>query len=127
MKPLISLHTQFQQFYDRKTYELIWNGQVCVLEELLNREFDGALKRIWIEDYIESDDVYIFNVEEQNEETFVFNASELEDPLYIFKSDESLSGFIIHIPIALVFNQDYFHALVKKYKLPSINYTIKYE
>jgi hypothetical protein len=129
-KPIATMHTQFQQFYEDKKGELTWNGQVCMLEEMLNRRFDPTFKRIYIEDQYE-DEVFLFNIVEQNEETFVFNVSEPEDvnhpPVYIYNSSELLSGFIIHVPVGLTFNLNLFHYLVRKYKLQTVKYTIVYE
>lgn len=132
IKPISQLHSAFQEFYQRKKFELTWNGQVCMLEELLNQEFDSQLTRIYITDESTFEQKYIFLKSENNENTYVFvNASDINSPFYedtyIFTNGEEFNGFIIHVPISLTFNLDYFNFLVNKYKLPTIQYSIKYE
>lgn len=123
---------KFQDFFLKKKFDLTWNGQVCMLEELLNQEFDANQTRIYITDSVYNDPTYIYLNLEQNEETYVFlNASNVNDPLYedlyLYNNNESSSYFIVHVPISLNFDIDLFNYLINKYKLLTTKYKIVYE
>lgn len=138
--PVATLHNKFQQYFQSKKWELKWNGQVCMLEELLNQVFNPSELpfRIYISDGDILGGTYVFKTSEEigiEEETHVWlstsetdvNENILYNDTWLFQANEQEEHFIIHVPENLTFNEDQFKALVDKYKLPTKKYKIVYE
>lgn len=125
-KPLDQIKVLFEQFFGDVEYELTWNGQVCMLEHLLNKEFDPLNEGIYIADAINIDKLHIFNDLEDNEPTFVSNKSESSNPTYIHnKAEVSEYHFIVNIPASVTFNTDQVQFYVNKYKLAGKRWKIE--
>lgn len=116
--PLETVKADFYAFFNKIEYEMIWNGQVCMLEELLNLEFDEIDKSIFISNANNIEKQFVFNTAEANEPTYVFNTIEVADPLYLRNDIESAQyHFIVNIPAAVTFNEAQLKFFVNKYKL----------
>lgn len=125
-KPLEQLKDTYEQFYSDIEYELTWNGQVCMLEHLLNEKFDSINSGIFITDAVNIDKLHIFNLAENNEITIVSNESEPTAPTYIHnKSEVSEYHFIVNIPSSVTFNEEQLKYYVNKYKLAGKRWKIE--
>jgi hypothetical protein len=126
-KPIQDNITWFYDFYDKKKYELRFNGQIIYLEDLLNNEFDPVLRRIYIDDGDQSPTVYIFNVSENNESLYLFNNSEDGDPTYIYNGvvGSQPTDFVVFVPTGLVYNENLMKFYLNKYKIASKRYKIE--
>lgn len=124
LRPIQTLHDNFQDYYERKHYELQWNGQITYLTHVLNDQFDVLNRRIHIEDYNAGEDVYLWNKSESNELTYLFNANENELPVYLFNNQEQTIGFIVYVPQGQINNYDALRSWINKYKLASKTYII---
>lgn len=113
----------FYQMYEKRKYEMAFNGQVIYLEHLLNDYFDNTLRRIHIENYSVTP-MYLFNVSEDNEVTYLFNSTEVADPVYLSNTVEASGLFIIYVRIGQITNYNLFNTLVMKYKLQGKTYQI---
>ncbi len=135
LKPLADLHALFTSVRTNMLFDANITGQVCYLEYALNSKVynDGSLRTIYITDdsYIPQD-VYLYQKLELEDETYIFNAKELEDDTYLFNSHEGSGGydFVVHIPTALTSwmatHNDYFIALIKKYKMAGPSFKVQY-
>lgn len=130
LSPLTWLYDQFLSFRDEKLFEAMHNGQVFSLEFMLNYKFynDGTLRRIYITDNEDVDsELFIFNVNEQEEEIYIYNAGEIpSDDIYLYNVSEGTGdGFIVWVPVALQFDIDYMIGLITKYKLAGTTFQIK--
>ena len=124
--PLITIRDWFYTFFDQIEYELTWNGQVCMLEHLLNLEFDPINIGIYITDAENLDNQYVFNALESNEPTIVFNNSEAQEPLYLFNNSEVAQyHFIVNVPSSVTFNEDQLKYFVNKYRLAGKRWKIE--
>lgn len=125
--PLITIQNDFHEFYEEKKYELIFNGQVIMLEHLLNDLFDEVNREIEIDDSEQTINVYWFNNSDENEENYLFNAAEVSDPYYLFNSSEydADTDFIIKIPNTVTFDEELLKFYVNKYKCAGMRYIIQ--
>lgn len=125
--PLNSLQTQFYQFFEDKKYELTWNGQVIMLEHLLNDQFDAIDRGIYITDSGQTPLQYWFTNTENNEQTFLFTNSESEPPYYLFSNSEYESDidFIVNVPSTVVFDENLMRYYINKYRCAGKRYNIE--
>ena len=63
--PIKELYSDFLKFRKRVNYKLSHNSQVCYLQKVLNDVFDTELKRIYIENGIFLQALYVYTPEEQ--------------------------------------------------------------
>jgi hypothetical protein len=128
--PIGELYNNFLKYRKRVNYKLSHNSQVCYLQKVMNDSFDSELKRIYIENGIFLQALYIYTPQE---ELPVYIGRE-----YIIYSDEDLVGgqddFIVVVPVQLKpsstialegFLSD-MKALINEYKLASKTYSIKW-
>jgi hypothetical protein len=116
--PLEQLKDQFNLFQERIDYEMTWNGQVCMLEHLLNLEFDPINNGIFITDGVPLDKKYLFNEAESNEPTYIHNDSEPIEPTYIYNDSEVANyHFIVNVPLSVTFDENLLKFFVNKYRL----------
>lgn len=116
--PLNTVLTAFYSFFNATEYELIFNGQVIMMEHLLNDQFDNALRRIYIDDADQIPAVYWFNQSENNEDNFLWNESEGEDPVYLFNTSQVSADvdFIVYVPVGLVYDENLMKYYINKYR-----------
>ncbi len=121
-----ALYIRFRANRANNLYILAHNGQVCYLEAALNDMFDNVNRLIYISDPPYRDPIYLYrNVE--HKQVYVATNGEAgttvyPSPVYLFTYSEiafSISGFIVNVPAALVYDVDRLKALVNKYRLPS--------
>ncbi|WP_438710873.1 hypothetical protein ACSTS3_19740 [Aquimarina muelleri] len=129
MTPIKNTHNDFLKYRKKVNYKLSHNSQVCYLQKVLNDAYDAELKRIYIENGLFLQALYVYTPEE-------------ELPVYIgtqyIYSDEDLkkeqNDFIVNIPIELRpvapialegFLSD-IKALINEYKLASKTYKIQW-
>ena len=117
----------FYTLFENTKYNLIFNGQVCMLKHLLDDKYDTILRRIEIEQDVSGKPTYLFNEIEDNENTYLFNNGEVGTKTYLYNADEvlGLTDFIIKIPSDVIFNEVQLRKLVDRYKLPDKTYSIE--
>lgn len=128
------LYLRFRANRAANLYDLGHNGQVCYMEALLNDAFDNTLRRIFISDTPFREPWYEFTNPERKI-TYLALDAEVDGstpypaPTYVYTEREimeSLAGFIVNVPAALVYDDARLKALVNKYRLPSItNWYVK--
>ena len=110
-------------------YVLAHDGQVCYLDAALNDLFDNTLRRIYISDpaYIDPDYLYRRN---EGKPLYLYQRSE-HKPVYLYQRSETYEGagvtFIVNVPIALGLTAGQvlqLRALVNKYRLPGMMYSV---
>lgn len=117
IKPLDELLQNFYSFFDAIEYDLQFNGQVIMLEHLLNDKFDNVDRGIYITDAVNVGNLFLFNKTEDNEQTFLFNSDEEETPTYLKNRAEIQNfDFIVNVPAAVTFNEDQLKFYVNKYR-----------
>lgn len=128
---LKNMQTEFYDFFDRVKYELQFNGQVVMLEHLLNDQFDPALRRIFINSEEQLEKIFIYNVDESipaEEEIYLYNLEDVEETTetYFYNSIEYDldNDFTIHVPDGLTFDEIQMIGLVNKYKLVAKRFNI---
>ena len=121
------LYNSFYETFNITKYNLTFNGQVCMLEHLLNDKYDTTLRRIEIIQDQAGKSTYLFNKIEQNESTYLFSKVENGHNTFIYNKSEviGLNDFIIQIPSDVVFGEIQLRKLVDKYKLPDKSYSIE--
>ena len=127
LRPLINIHSRFIAFVAAKKYELLITGQVCRLETLLNDHYDFSLRRIYIDDAIEEEALYLYQ-DEENHPINLYQDSE-GDPQWLYTDAESggdlSDDFIVMVPSDIIFNTANMRSLLKPFKLPGMRYTIQ--
>lgn len=128
--PLISLWEFFRDFITYIIEEIGKNGQVIVLEKLLNDAFDTILRRIYITDATQAESTGVFLVAEQQVDPDVYLVTEIPPGvgMQLFTTQEIMVGddFIVWIPIGLLFDFSLLNALLQKYKIAGVKYRIQY-
>lgn len=105
--------------YNRVRYDLAVTPQVWSLERMLNDEFDGISRRIYIEEAATLQGYYFFRATDPASVKFYFGrAWFVEDTRY-----SGATGFTVVLPHNIQAT-DRMRALISRYKLAAINYTI---
>lgn len=126
------LYEELQAFISETRKAIGKNGQVIVLEKLLNDAFDTSLRRIYIGDYIGFDTAAVWLISENQVDPAVYLISEIPpgSGLPLFNSSE-LAGavnFIVFIPLALqgTINLTHLTGILSAYKYAGMKYIIQY-
>lgn len=128
-QPIKQLWLDFTKFRKQATYKVIHTSQVCYLEAVLNDLFDNTLRRIYIENGLFIEPLYIYTVPEDKPRYI--------DTQYIFSENDlnnNDTDFIVIVPLDLkplneVAQNAYLSqmkALINYYKLASKTYTIQW-
>lgn len=133
------LHQQFLSFRIVANREATYNGQVMVLERMLNLNYydediwasppdPTAAGHIYIDHTLDNlPSNYIFFNSESQEPLYIYNDSEAEPPVFVYSQQEYYSqvAFNVMVPVALTFNQDEMRARIDKYVIAGFNYQIQ--
>jgi hypothetical protein len=127
IEPVSRLHFDFLNFRTKEIYKVIHNGQVILLEKVLNDTFDPEERRIFISEEQIFDALYIYTTDENKP---VFLGTEY---LYPTQAVNVINvDFIVNFPIkikpnnsdALLNFENRIKALTNYYKLASKRYKI---
>jgi hypothetical protein len=125
VRPLVWLYQAFLRYREAKLYQLMITPQVCYLERLLNDRFDYTDRRIYIDDVITYDPLYLYLAAE-NKPIWLYTSGEPVTWLYTDSETVGVSDdFIVFVPAGLVFNENEFKALLNSYKLAGKRYKIQ--
>jgi hypothetical protein len=127
IKPIDTVKVEFYAFYESIKYDMTFNGQVIMLEHLLNDKFDNTERRIYIEDTEQKVEVLLYNKVEENEKTYIYNISESEPKTYIYNKAEfdAQFDFTVFVPSELTGYEIEMNFLLNKYKLAGTRYLIQ--
>lgn len=139
--PVHILYNDFLVFRRKSIYKIVHNGQVGLLEKVLNDAFDPAdpsldaadTRRIYITDSLIKDPTYIYTTAEARP-VYIFPAA-ADRPVYLYPFsvfDDTGFDFYVIFPLALrpmnpfdIMNlENRIKALVNYYKLASKRYKI---
>jgi len=100
LSPLVTLYAEFLTYRTRIIKQLQYNGQVIILENLLNDLFDSTARGIYIDNItFFQDNVFIYQ-QHEHEPDYIGHQHE-EHLLYIYQPDENHStgyNFIVIVP-----------------------------
>lgn len=122
ISPLSTLNAVFVAYRAEVIKRLRYNGQVIILEALLNDTFQPDLRQIYIETVDEKlAQLYVYQTSEAQDPEYVHQSGEAP-PLYIFGADETISvgyDFIVWVPDDLLTpeQENRIKAIVRRYKL----------
>lgn len=127
LSSLQKLNNDFVLFVKAKQYEMSITSQVIYLEKLLNDEFDNDLRRIYIEDAVTIDSVFLRYENEQRDSFLMRYESENVTTDNIRYESEYLNAvsFVIFIPNSVT-NLTLLRALVNKYRAASKLFDVQY-
>ena len=129
IEPIKRLHYDFTNFRAASIYKIKHNGQVIILEKVLNDAFDAIPRRIYISDSSQNDPIYLYTTAENKPVYFG------ENYLYDFSAFQSVdTDFIVYFPVSMKpFNsfdlinfENKIKGLINYYKLASKRYVIRY-
>ncbi|QHB38506.1 hypothetical protein lotta81_gp048 [Flavobacterium phage vB_FspM_lotta8-1] len=127
IEPLNVLHNEFKIFRKKSIYKIVHNGQVMLLEKVLNDAYDPEERRIYITDSIINDPLHIYTeiearpvyLDTQYLYTFeVFNETEIDFYVVFPIELKPIS------PFDLLNFENIIKALINYYKLASKRYKI---
>jgi hypothetical protein len=130
LEPLQQLNKSFKSYVSAKRYELTWNGQVCMLEQMLRDAFDNGDTRIYISDpdvSVEGTAVIYYKSEDQ-QPTFIYPNGGGQNPILRYKSEYLASvHFIVFVPSDLYISGilQGMKTLLDKYKIAGKIYEFK--
>lgn len=127
IEPTKVLNDEFKNFRKKSIYKIVHNGQVMLLEKVLNDTFDNEQRRIYITDSLSVDPLYIYTAPEDRP---VYLGSE-----YLYRFSEFTDGgidFYVIFPLemkpVIAFDllnfENRIKALINYYKLASKRYKI---
>lgn len=103
--PLVQLHEEFKSFRIDFNKKLRYNGQIIILENLLNNEFDNNDRGIVIRTNPAGlSQVYLFQKEENQPSIHIYQKEEGK-PVYIFQKEEELAkywDFEVVVPVGIL-------------------------
>jgi hypothetical protein len=124
--PFIYLHQDFLRFRKAKRYELSITPSKCLLELLLNDQYDFAARRIYIDDGQDKPPTYIFRSDELKP-LFIYTQAESR-PKTIYTAGESgdyRDDFVVYVPLDIVFEMAEMISLLKMFKLLGTKFKIQ--
>lgn len=129
LKGVRYLYDEFLSFRDASLLEISRNGQVIVLEDLLNTKFDPIGVGIYITDPTSNlEHTALFLVIENQLDQEAYLVSEIPPgtsvALYTVEEFDSDDDFIVWVPVTLVFNMNQLRACVNKYKIAPMRYSV---
>ena len=100
-KPVKDKNDELEDLAEDSLYRVAITGQVIYLERLLNDLFDNTLRRIYITDFSDQAQVYLY-LRSEGDVTFAYRREDEED-LFMYSTSEILESyrFAINIPEAL--------------------------
>lgn len=127
--PTLELYLNFTLNRNANIYVLKHSSQIAYMQAVLNDAYDPILRRIYINDGLYTDSLFVFLIDE-NEPLWLGMQSEIgstlyQNPNWLFTRAETLEPsycFVVNVPIGLVYDEVRLRALVDKYRLPSKNY-----
>lgn len=136
VKPFVELKTSWNIFRDKSIYKVVHNGQVGLLEKVLNDEFDPEANRIYIIDSLVRDIVYLYRTAEARPVNLYRRNRNL--PVRIYRrgnvGDIDVDFYVVvpmdlkpSAPLDITNFENRIKALVNYYKLASKRYRIIYE
>lgn len=122
MLPLDTLYTQFMAYRRDTIYKLQHNGQVVLLQKVLNDRFDKDQRRIYIDDGIVNDPTYVYTHAEDKPvhlgTQYIYSRAELA-----YKD----VNFTVVLPAGMTLSDEErirMQSLINYYKLASKTYRI---
>lgn len=139
ISPIKDIHTRFLAYRIIVNREASYNGQVMVLERMLNLQYYDveawaspgdvtAGGRIYIDHTLDSiPNQYVFYNNEGQEPLYIYNDSEGEPPEYVYYTSEyySVVAFVVMVPVALTYDEDEMRARIDNVLQAGYNYTIQ--
>jgi len=130
-----SLFTQLRDYRNLKNYELSITSQVVWLEKMLNDTYDPVNARIYIEEFLDDNCIYLFNKSENEHPPYIYNKSENQEKSFISnKSETSIYPYFnVRVPSyiysQLILNNNSrlneMKAKINKYKVFGTSYIIQ--
>lgn len=126
VSPVMYLYQQFKLFRKNKLYELSITSQVCRLEALLNDRYDFTNRGIFIDEGLERPPLYLYQ-DAETHPVHLYQDSEISPVLLYTDGEGGLysDDFIVMVPVSVSFNQIEMRALINRYKLPGMRYSIQ--
>lgn len=129
VEPAKRLNEDFKKFRQKSIYKIVHNGQVILLEKVLNDAYDAEFRRIYITDSAQNDPVYLYSMPENKP---VYLGTQYLYDFSVFQSAEF--EFVLNFPLEmkpvnpfdLLNFENRIKALTKYYKLASKRYIIKW-
>ena len=127
LSSLQNMNDEFVLFVESKVYEMSITSQVIYLEKLLNDNFDYELRRIYIEDAVNLDTVFLRYENEQRDNVVIRYESEgvLTDCFRYESEYNDSNSFIVRIPNSVT-NITLLKALVNKHRAASKLFDVQY-
>ena len=129
--PLRMVYSNFSDFKDKVNYRLNHNSQVCSLQGALNDSFDLTLRRIYIQDHIDPNKVWLYtyhimSILDASELTILhdYNGEQVILQPYNILSDQALAFEVIVPPSILVQYEQSIINLVNYYRLASKKFQV---
>lgn len=124
LSPLKWLNSRFVEFTGDIRYKMVFNGQIILLEHILNDMFDPVDRTIIILDGDLSLPIYAYN-ESESIDVYSYDESESDPSPYSYDENESLGvHFIVQVPgtiptdnVQLISIINYYKPLGKTYKI----------
>jgi hypothetical protein len=128
VSPVITLYNQLLAFRSLLLYKLTITPQVCYLEKMLNDQYDSDLRRIYIEDAIHYESLFLF-LEGENLPIFISTEGESAPITFVYSEGETntdgSNDFIVFYPLGLSFEMNEMISLIRTYKLASKLFSIQ--
>ncbi len=138
LAPIAELESRIYTRHETSPYGTYYNlrhdGQVCILEALLNDRHDPADRRIYIGERPKKPLLYIYTpgeIEAQPElARWTYRRSEGQDPIYVYHPSElqtaRSSDFVVFVPSALSPAEPDIRASIEDFRIAGVAYLLEY-
>lgn len=126
MKPVKTVHGEFNALITDLLFKLRFTSQVISLTFILNETFDPVNRAIFIQNIDLSNQVVMFRKIESKPGPILFRKSEGKPGLIMRTRQEFIeeTDFIVNVPVAVIFDEDAMRGLINLYKLAGMRFKI---
>ena len=125
--PLAKMYADFLRFCDATIYDLLFTGQVCSLERLLNDKYDFTARRIYIEDAVIQSPIYLYQDVENKDVDLYTDAESIAVSIFTDgeTNGQTSNHFIVFVPMAIVFDNEEMKSVIMQKRLVGKRFKIQ--
>jgi hypothetical protein len=125
--PLAKMYNDFLRFCDATIYDLLFTGQVCSLERMLNDKYDFTNRRIYIEDAVIQSPIYLYQDVENKEVDLYTDAENIAVSIFTDgeTNGQTSNHFIVFVPVSIAFDATEMRTVIMQKRLVGKRFKIQ--
>ncbi len=125
--PLVKMYNAFLRFCDATIYDLLFTGQVCSLERMLNDKYDFTSRRIYIEDAVLQSPIYLYQDIENKDVDLYTDAENLAVSIFTDgeTNGQTSNHFIVFVAVSIAFDATEMRSVIMQKRLVGKRFKIQ--